>query len=163
MNSLITEKKLHLTFEISIILKGFHALLEIVGGSLFLITSQKALLSLVTYFTYEEVLEDPNDIFTLFVIKTTNNLSISGLHFISLYLISHGIIKLFVVIVLFKKKIWAYPMSIVVFSTFILYQLYRYTYTHSPWLLLFSIFDVLVILLTIHEYKLVKSGKALKW
>lgn len=163
MNNVLIEKRLHLTFEISIILKGLHAFLEIVSGFLFLITSQKTILSLINYFTREEAYEDPHDFMLQFIIKTAGHLSVSGQHFISLYLISHGIIKLFVVIILFKKKLWAYPVSLVVFSSFIIYQLYRYTFTHSPWLLLFTLFDVFVILLTLHEYTLVTSGKALKW
>ena len=45
----------------------------------------------------------------------------------------------------------------VAFGLFIAYQLYRYTYTHSIWLLLFSVLDLGVIALTWHEYRYIKQ------
>jgi len=43
-----------------------------------------------------------------------------------------------------------------VFSAFIAYQLYRYSFTHDPALILLSIFDAVVIALAVHEYRLLK-------
>jgi uncharacterized membrane protein len=43
-----------------------------------------------------------------------------------------------------------------VFGAFIAYQLYRYSYTHDLSLILLSIFDLFVIALAVHEYRLVK-------
>ena len=50
-----------------------------------------------------------------------------------------------------------------VFGLFIIYQLYRYQFTHSLWLLLITLVDALVIALTWHEWKylrrrIVKEG-----
>lgn len=157
MNNLISERKIHLTFEISILLKGIQAVAEIIGGFIILFTSQSTILSLVNFLTTEELSEDPRDFIANFLIKTANDLSISGQHFVSLYLLSHGIIKLLLVVGLFQRKPKAYPVSILVFTLFIIYQLYRYTFTQSPWLLLFTVFDVVIIMLTVHEYNFLKS------
>jgi uncharacterized membrane protein len=43
-----------------------------------------------------------------------------------------------------------------VFGGFIAYQLYRYSYTHELGLILLSIFDVFVIALAVHEYRLLR-------
>ena len=43
------------------------------------------------------------------------------------------------------------------FGAFIAYQLYRYTYTHEIALILLSIFDLFVIALAVHEYRLLRS------
>ena len=58
---------------------------------------------------------------------------------------------------LLKEKLWAYPASFAVFSAFIGYQLYRYTWTHDFSLILLSIFDLFVIGLAVHEYRLLRK------
>jgi uncharacterized membrane protein len=152
MESKLTQKRLHITFVISIILKGLYAMVEILGGLLFLVS--KSFLALgVWLLTFAELGEDPKDFVANYLIKAASELSVSSQRFIALYLLSHGIIKLFVIVGLFKQKLWAYPASIVVFSAFIIYQLYRYSHTHSLWLLVFTLFDAFVIYLTVHEYR----------
>ncbi|MHB8885982.1 MAG: DUF2127 domain-containing protein [Methylovirgula sp.] len=61
--------------------------------------------------------------------------------------------KLWLIIGLLRKKLWYYPVAIVVFGLFIAYQLYRYAFSHSVWLLLITVLDVVVIGLTWHEYR----------
>ena len=118
----------------------------------------KTFLVLGAYFlTLGELGEDPHDLFSNYLLKTATNLSISTQHFVAFYLFSHGIVKLFVIIGLLRKKYWAYPASIAVFSGFIVYQLYRYSHTHSFWLLVFTVFDIIVIYLTIHEWRTSKK------
>jgi uncharacterized membrane protein len=39
---------------------------------------------------------------------------------------------------------------------FIAYQVYRYTYTHSVGLVLLTVFDLFVMVLIWHEYRLVR-------
>lgn len=152
------ENKIHLTFEIGLLLKGFHAILEILGGALVFLTSRTYLINKILSFTQEELREDPKDLIAHYLINTSNNFSIDSQHFIALYLLVHGLIKLCLVIGLMREKLWAYPTSIVVFSLFIVYQLYRYTNTHSIWLLLFTVFDVALIWLTLHEYRYMKKN-----
>jgi uncharacterized membrane protein len=46
-----------------------------------------------------------------------------------------------------------------VFALFIAYQAYRFTYTHSVWLLLVTALDILVIALTWREYTYLRSKR----
>ena len=62
-----------------------------------------------------------------------------------------------VVFGLLREKLWAYPASFAVFSAFIAYQLYRYSFTHDFGLILLSIFDLFVIYLAVHEYRLLRK------
>lgn len=153
----ITEKRLHLIFEITVLLKGIHAFLETVGGFLFLLTPTAAIVSFVNFLTSDELGEDSRDFLAHYLTNAANQLSVSEQHFIALYLLSHGAVKLLAVGGLLKEKVWAYPSSIIIFIAFIAYQLYRYAYTHSPWLLVLSAFDAVLILLTFHEYRYIKS------
>jgi len=61
------------------------------------------------------------------------------------------------VIFLLREKLWAYPAAVAVFALFIGYQLYRYSFTHDIGLILLSIFDLFVIALAVHEYRLLRK------
>jgi uncharacterized membrane protein len=49
-------------------------------------------------------------------------------------------------------------VSFVVFSGYIIYQLYRFTFTHSLLLIVLSIFDAFILTLAVHEYRLVRRN-----
>ena len=69
-------------------------------------------------------------------------------------------VKLALVIGLLRNKLWAYPASLVGTGLFILYQLYRYSYTHGFGLIVLTIFDVFVMWLIWHEYRLAPASAA---
>ena len=83
MNTPLIEKRLHVTFEISLLLKGIQAVLEIISGFIVFFTPTSTILKLITLFTTEELIEDPRDLIAQYLIKTVGDLSISGQHFIS--------------------------------------------------------------------------------
>jgi uncharacterized membrane protein len=151
--NLAQEEKIHLAFEISLLLKGLFALGQIIGGIVAFFATKEFLLKTVSVLTQEELAEDPRDLVANFLLHSAQNLSISTQHFMALYLLTHGSIKLWLIIGLLREKLWYYPTAIVVFGLFIVYQLYRFNFTHSVWLLLITLVDVIVIALTWHEYK----------
>lgn len=153
IKKLAKEKNLHLIFEVSLWFKAAFALFEIIGGILVYFISQRFLLKLVSLVTQVELMEDPNDFLSHYLIHSAQNFSISSQHFAAFFLFSHGIIKLFLIIGLLREKLWYYPTALVVFTLFIVYQLYRFSFTHSPWLLLITLIDILVIWLTWHEWQ----------
>jgi uncharacterized membrane protein len=65
-------------------------------------------------------------------------------------------VKVALVVGLLKEKLWAYPASLVVMSLFVLYQLYRFSYTHGFGLIVLTVFDVIVMILIWHEYGLMR-------
>ena len=153
------EKNIHLVFEISLIGKALFALLEIVGGILAYFISQALLLRVVTALTQDELVDDPHDFVANYLLHTAQNFSVGTQHFTALYLASHGIIKLFVIVGLLREKLWYYPLALVVFGLFIIYQLYRFSFTHSPWLLVLTVFDLAIMGLTWHEYRYLRRSR----
>lgn len=153
MNRIFDEENLHLAFEITLILKGVFALLEIIGGILAYFMTQELLLRLVVAITQEELTQDPRDFVARYLLQSAQDFSVSSQHFTSVYLLSHGIIKIFLVAGLLRKKFWFYPLAIIMFVLFILYQFFRFSVTHSFWLLVITLLDVIVIWLTWHEYR----------
>ncbi len=147
---------LHDSFEVGIFLKGLNGVLEIIVGILLIFINPARLNQIIIFLTQNELVEDPKDFIANFIINLTRGYSVSSQHFGEFYLLSHGIIKVLLVWLLWRKKLWAYPLTIVVLILFILYQIYRYTYSHSFWLALLTIFDILIILLAWNEYVRIK-------
>lgn len=77
-----------------------------------------------------------------------------------MYLLSHGAVKVVLVIALLMNKLWAYPLMITVLATFIVYQVYRFSYSHSVSMILLTVFDVVVISLTWIEYQQQRSRRS---
>lgn len=152
MKKVIDEKKLHLAFEISLWLKGLFALGEVIGGIIASFVSREFLLRAVSVLTQEELTEDPHDLIANYLLHSAKILTVSTQVFVALYLLSHGGIKLWLIIGLLREKLWYYPTAMVFFGLFIIYQLYHFTFTHSAWLVLITVIDVVVIALTWHEY-----------
>jgi uncharacterized membrane protein len=153
-----TEKNIHLLFEVSLWLKGVFALLEVIAGFAAYFVSQQLLLSLVQWVTKDEFAEDPHDLVANYLLHSVQNLSINAQDFAAIYLVAHGVIKLWLIIGLLRRKLWYYPVAMVLFGLFIVYQLYRFTFTHSVWLLLITALDVIVIALTWHEWRYLRRA-----
>jgi uncharacterized membrane protein len=150
------ETTIHQLFDISVSLKGIHALIEIVSGLALALVSTGTIVRLIDSLTRSELIEDPHDFLALHAFKFAEGFSAQTHHFYAFYLLSHGLVKAALVIGLLRQKLWAYPASFVIFGAFIGYQLYRYSYTHEFSLILLSLLDLFVILLAIHEYRLLK-------
>ena len=152
----MNEHRIRQIFEVSVLLKGVHALIECIGGLVLAFVSTSAITSLVNSLTQDELIEHPNDFVAAYFLGLAQNFTVSDEHFYAFYLLSHGIIKLFLVIGLLRRKFWAYPVSLVVLGLFIVYQLYRFSYTHGFGLIVLTVFDVVVMVLIWHEYRLVR-------
>ena len=152
----MNEQRIHRIFEVSILLKGAHALIECIGGLALALASTASIAGLVNRLTQEELIEDPNDFIATHLLGLAQGLSVNSKHFYAFYLLSHGIVKLALVAGLLRNKLWAYPVSLVVLALFILYQIYRFYYTQSVGLIVLTVFDVIVMVLIWHEYGLMR-------
>ena len=146
------KKSIHVSFEVSLILKGINGLLELIGGSLLLFVPPERITQFLQLITYRELLQDPDDKIANYLLNIAHTLSLSSKLFAALFLLSHGIVKLFLIIALLKKKHWAYPITVIIFSIFTLYQVYRFILFGSLAMLFFVIVDLFVITLTWLEY-----------
>lgn len=155
MDNTKKEKDIRLVFVVSLILKGLNAFLEIIGGILLFFTG--TVTTLLSLLINGELVEDPHDFIASHLQNLLPYFSGHSQLFFAFYLLIHGVIKIFLVVNLLRNKIWAYPTTIVVLGLFILYQLYRLSHGYSWFLVLLTVFDMLIIYLTWHEYKLVKK------
>ncbi len=155
---LLSEKNIHFVFDVSLWLKAVFALGEILSGIATYLISKELLVRIALLITRVEFAEDPHDQLANYLLHTAQNLSIGARDFAAIYLIAHGIVKLWLIVGLLRKKLWYYPTAIVVFGLFIAYQLYRYVFTHSALLILITILDLIVIGLTWHEWRYLRRA-----
>ncbi len=155
---MFSERNIRWLFDVSLWLKGVFAVSEIVGGIAAFFVSKEFLVTLTLWIFRDEFSEDPHDIVANYLLHSAQNLSVSAQSFAAFYLLAHGVIKLWLIVGLLRKKLWYYPTALVVFALFIVYQLYRFTFTHSVLLLLITALDLIVIALTWHEYRFLRHA-----
>jgi uncharacterized membrane protein len=141
------------TFEVALIFKGLDGLLEILGGALLLAVSKETLDAWLVSLTQHELSEDPNDWLFTHLLSGANNLSGSSHTFAALYLLSHGVVKVVLVVAVLKDKLWAYPWMIGFLLVFIGYQLYRMAIDATIGIALLTAFDAFIVWLTLREYR----------
>lgn len=149
------------TFKISLTLKGLDGLLELAGGFVLLFLSPHAISSVAKALTEHELSQDPQDFIANHLLHFANHLSGGSTLFGALYLLSHGVVKILLVVAVLKNKLWAYPWMIGFIAIFAVYQIYRLAYRFSLGLLLLTLFDLFIIWLTAIEYRRNKHKESL--
>ncbi len=156
----ISDRKITILFRISLMVKVMQGLVEVLLGAAFLYVKSDTITRLFQEFIRDELLENPSYSKTShFLIQTGNTIIATGTLFIALYLLSHGIVKLLLIIGVLKKKLWAYYVFIVILLVFIGYQIYRYSITRSPLVLIFTLFDVFFTWLAWQESQIIKRAR----
>ena len=86
------EKRIHEAFQVSILLKGAHAIVECVGGLILALNSTDAIRSLVNRYTQDELAEDRRDLVAAQLLHWAQGFSVQSKHFYAIYLLSHGVV-----------------------------------------------------------------------
>ncbi len=153
MKKFIKEKYWDRFFNLGIIIKAINGLWETITGFLFLFLS-KATFSYWFYAVAQnELLEDPNDRLINFLTHSFQNFSINTKTFVAIFLLASGILNIFLVIQLLRKKYWAYLATIWIMLVFMIYQVFRIYIHHSLVLTIITIYDAIFIVVIWHEYK----------
>lgn len=109
--------------------------------------------------SHEEV-QRPSDRVFQFIYEVLQNHSFTITYFVASYLLFWGIVDIFLSISLLRHKLWAFPISLTLITFFVLYEMYRITYTHSIILLWVIIIDIVIALIINREYKVLKEERA---
>ena len=153
-NSAGVERKIeHGLFLLSVWSKGIAGLAETIGGFLLLCVPQAGLNAFVVALTAPELAEDPTDHVATLLQRIVHELTADTKLFISGYLIIHGVIKVLLVAGLLGRRLWSYPLSLWFLAAFIAYQMYRFFFTRSLWLIVLTVLDLVVAFLIWREYQ----------
>jgi uncharacterized membrane protein len=150
-----SERRIYWFFRIGVFLKGAVSLIETISGILVL-TIPTFLIGTVVSMSRDELLEEPGDFIATHSLQLAQQFSVSATAIIGLYLLTRGIIKLGLVIALWKNQLWAYPASLVVMGLFIVYQIYEIIVGHSMLIVIITILDLIVVYLIWIEYTIVR-------
>lgn len=148
------------TFRAAITVKGIDALFEAAGGALLWLIRPSAMNAMVRILSQHELSRDPHDFIAIHVLHASAKLLTGNKTFASLYLLSHGLTKVVLIVALWMNELWAFPLTIFVFALFCVYQMYRFSHTHSIALVLLTIFDLLLIYLTWMEWREQRAARA---
>lgn len=140
------------TFNVALVLKGLDGLLELIGGLLLIVISPETINRLAHHLTQHELSQDPHDFISHHLLKLTTNLH-NTQTFGAIYLLTHGLVKIVIVIGLLRREHWAYYVAFVFLGGFVVYQIYRLTYAPTAGLAVLTAFDLFIIWLTAREYK----------
>jgi uncharacterized membrane protein len=145
------------TFDVAMILKGLHGIVETVGGILLAVLPASAINNAAVRLTQGELSEDRKDFLAHRLLRLTADLHHTRT-FGAVYLLSHGLVKVVLVVAVLRRQRWAYPAMVVFLIAFIAYQCYRMTFAPSVGLALLTVFDVFVAWIVWAEYR-VEQGK----
>ncbi len=143
----------HRAFDVGIVLKGLDGLFEGIAGGILLLTTRPALLGIAHWLTRQELIEDPDDFLAHHLMQLAQMLSIGSWHFAGAYLLGHGLVKLGLVLALWRGSRWAYPTAMAILTAFIAYQCYRWLHHASLFLALLTVLDAVIVLLIGVEWR----------
>ena len=151
------DRVLHWLFEASLAVKSTLCSAEALAGLGLLLTPNLVVARFVFWVTHFEIAEDPTDTLATLALRAVLQFPIGTQHFYALYLLGHGGLKLALVILLWRKVLWAYPLAMVVLPGFVAYQIYEFFHAGSPFLLLLALFDLIMVGLVWHEWRKLRS------
>lgn len=158
----MTERKrlealLRRVFRYSLLLKAAHSVLELIAGVALYAASGDAILRAARALTRHELLEHPDDLVARTLLRAAESLAIEQKAAATVYLVSHGLAEVVLVVLILRNRIWAYPLYMVALSLLIVYQCYQLTLDFWLLLALLTLWDVVVVYLTWHEFRVQRS------
>lgn len=147
-------------YRIGVGIKGFDGLVELVTGVALLISP--SLVHMVLSTVAVEAGEHQGSVFHFiadYIARIDGDLARSGLTFLILFLITHGLVKLALVYCLLKEIVRAYPVALAILVLFLIYQAYVFIIQPSIGMGLFTFLDIVIIWLVWGEYQDLRAKK----
>lgn len=141
-------------FDVGVIIKGFDGAVELIVGLLLLLAPHA--IDAVLDWIAGRAQAEPSRVgeFVATVVGHADaQLAGGGTGFLIAFLLAHGVIKLALVYALLRRIIKAYPWAIGILITFLAYQLFVLVTSPSLGQVLFSVLDVVIIVLVWREYR----------
>ena len=154
------DRLLHWLFEASLAIKGLLCASETLAGLGLLLAPNLLIARFLFWVTHFEIAEDPTDTLANLTLRAMEYFPIGTQHFYALYLLAHGGLKLTIVLLLWRRVMWAYPAGMVVLAGFVAFQVYEFLHAGSPFLLILALFDCVMIVLVWLEWRSLKIAKS---
>ena len=153
------DRLLHWLFEASLVIKGGLCASETLAGLGLLVAPNLLIARFIFWVTHFEIAEDPTDTLANLTLRAMDYFPIGTQHFYALYLLAHGGLKLTIVLLLWRRVLWAYPAGMAVLAGFVAFQIYEFLHAGSPFLLILALFDCVMIVLVWLEWRALKDAR----
>lgn len=140
------------TYEIGLFFKGFDGVIELIGGLFVLLASPATVDKITNLLTSRELNQDPNDFIATHILQYGHELTQGHHGFAAAFLLSHGLVKVVLVISLLRNKAWAYPFAESTLGIFTIYQIYILTVHFTIGMVFLTILDIIIIWLIWREW-----------
>lgn len=151
---------LHDAYLGAILIKGFDGAVETLAGLVLFLTGTERLYEWVLRLTAPELTGHHP---ALHAIRAgAAKLANGPHHFVMIYLLIHGLLKLGVAVALLNGHArWIFPVASLVLTAFIAYMSWRLSLRWSDWLLGAALFDLLTLGLVLNEWRVHSGGTVL--
>ena len=157
---LIEKKTVDKLFHIGMLIKAVAAIFEIGTGIFAIFLTTNEVLHVTQLLVEGKLAVDPDNFLANYILDLGFSFTPGQTNlFLFLYLAGHGVVNMFLVISLLKKKMWAYPLSLVIFGSFVAYEGWQVYFSHSLLLAAFTAFDLAVIWLIWREYRYMRRKR----
>lgn len=146
-------KIIDVSFDIALLLKSIFAIGEVISGLILFFLTPTRMAGIIDKITHGET----SSLIGNLLINFGQHFTVSAQYLAAIYLLSHGLIKFITLFLLWRKILWSYPLSILIFIGFIIYQMIEYAHTQSIFMILVTLVDLIMIILTILEYRSLKG------
>ncbi len=147
-------------FSIGMWWRILYGCLRIVLGLALLHAIGQPLIEIVTAVMQHEILAKSPDFIFILISHFLTEHQFSVTYFLSFYFIFWGTLDIFLSFHMLKDNIWAFPVSLVLIGLFIVYSIFRFTYTHSLVLLGVIAMDMVILGLIYKEYQRIRAYRA---
>lgn len=141
-------------YVVTIIFKGVDGLIELIAG-IMLLVAPGLLHQLLAFVSGQARLSHGHfmQVIADNIARIDSDLTRGGVVVVILFLVTHGIIKLALVVALLKKLLWAYPYALLVLGLFFLYQLYVWVVHPTIGMAFFTVLDAIIIVIVWGEWR----------
>src|SRR5271155_1110487 len=98
-------------------------MLECIGGVLVWFIKPTSMNGVARFMSMHDLPGKYDEMLIANLLPTTQMLANGGNDFRSIYLITHGLSQVVLVVALWMNKLWAYPVTMFVFAVFCVYQM----------------------------------------
>ena len=147
------ERGLRTVFDLGLLFKAVTGAIEVAGAFVVAFVPRVLIARIADIVTEGELNNDPDDTVANTIRSLAHEYAIHAHYLLTSFLLIEGIIKIIVVVLVFRGKRYAYPIFIVAMGILGSYEAYRGITTHNYLLVALAVLDVVLIELASHEYK----------
>ncbi|MBV8798865.1 MAG: DUF2127 domain-containing protein [Alphaproteobacteria bacterium] len=144
---------MHRAYQVAIAIKGLDGAIEFLAGLFIALVGSRQVYHFAIWATAPEIARHPESHAAHAIRHGAYNFAHHSHRFAIIYLLTHGLLKIGLVVNLFLENMWIFPASVVVLLGFIAFMTAKLVAHWSPWLFAFALFDTLTLALVLNEWR----------